>query len=37
MDYNLIYQELLSDIKNSKLSFDIKQALKDIYNDKQLI
>ena len=37
MDYNLIYQELLSDIKNSKLSFDIKQALKDIYNDKELI
>ena len=37
MDYNLIYQELLSNIKHSKLSFDIKQALKDIYNDKELI
>ena len=37
MDYNLIYQELLSDIKNSKLSFDIKESLKDIYNDKNLI
>lgn len=37
MDYNLIYQELLSDIKNSKLSFDIKESLKDVYNDKNLI
>ena len=37
MDYNLIYQELLSDIKNSKLSFNIKESLNDIYNDKELI
>ncbi len=37
MDYNLIYQELLSDIKNSKLSFDIKESLNDIHNDKELI
>ena len=37
MDYNLIYQELLSDIKHSKLSFDIKESLKDVYNDKELI
>ena len=29
MDYNLIYQELILDIKNSKLN--------DIYNDKKLI
>ena len=37
MDYNLIYQELLSDIKNSKLSFNIKESLNDIHNDKELI
>ena len=37
MNYNAIYQELLSDIKKSKLSFDIKESLKDIYNDKELI
>ena len=37
MNYNIIYQELLSDIKNSKLNFDIKESLKDIYNDKELI
>lgn len=37
MNYNIIYQELLSDIKNSKLSFDIKESLNDIYNDKELI
>lgn len=37
MDYNLIYQELLLDIKNSKLAFNIKKSLNDIYNDKDLI
>ena len=37
MNYNIIYQELLSDIKKSKLSFDIKESLNDIYNDKDLI
>lgn len=37
MDYNLIYQELLLDIKNSKLAFNIKESLNDIYNDKDLI
>ena len=34
MNYNIIYQELLSDIKNSKLNFDIKESLNDIYNEK---
>ena len=37
MNYNIIYQELLSDIKNSKLSFNIKESLNDIHNDKELI
>ena len=37
MDYNLIYQELLFSINNSKLSYDIKESLKSIYNDKDLI
>lgn len=37
MNYNIIYQELLSDIKNSKLNFDIKESLNDIHNDKELI
>lgn len=37
MDYNLIYQELLLDIKNSKLAYNIKESLSDIYNDKDLI
>ena len=37
MDYNLIYQELLLDIKNSKLAFNIKKSLNDIYDDKELI
>ncbi len=37
MDYNLIYQELILDIKNSKLTYNIKKSLNDIYNDKKLI
>ncbi len=37
MDYNLIYQDLLFSINNSKLSYDIKESLKSIYNDKDLI
>ena len=37
MDYNLIYQDLLFSINNSKLSYDIKESLKSIYNDKYLI
>ncbi len=37
MNYNLIYQELLLDIKNSKLNFDVKNALNEIYNDKELV
>lgn len=37
MDYNLIYQELLLDIKNSNLAFNIRKSLNDIYNDKELI
>ena len=37
MDYNVIYRELLLDIKNSKLAFNIKESLNDIYNDKDLI
>ncbi len=37
MDYNLIYQELLTSIKNSELAFEIKESLTDIYNDKTLI
>ena len=37
MDYNVIYRELLLDIKNSKLSFNIRESLNDIYNDKGLI
>lgn len=37
MDYNVIYGELLLDIKNSKLSFNIRESLNDIYNDKNLI
>ncbi len=37
MDYNLVYQELLLDIKNSLLAFNIRESLKDIYNDKDLI
>ena len=37
MDYILIYQELLSNIKNSKLSFELKEALNNIYNDYRLL
>ena len=37
MDYNLIYKELLLDIKNSNLAFNIRKSLNDIYNDKDLI
>lgn len=37
MDYNLIYKELLLDIKNSNLAFNIKKSLNDIYDDKELI
>ena len=37
MDYNVIYRELLLDIKNSKLAFNIKESLNDIYNDKDFI
>lgn len=37
MDYNLIYEELLLDIKNSNLAFNIKKSLNDIYDDKELI
>ncbi len=37
MYYNLIYQDLLFSINNSKLSYDIKESLKSIYNDKDLI
>ena len=37
MDYNLIYQELLLDMKNSNLAFNIRKSLNDIYNDKDLI
>ncbi len=37
MDYMLIYQELLSKIKNSKLNFSIKESLNDINNDKKLL
>lgn len=37
MHYNLIYQDLLFSINNSKLSYDIKESLKSIYNDKDLI
>ena len=37
MDYNLIYQELLLDIKNYNLAFNIRKSLNDIYNDKDLI
>ena len=31
MDYNLIYQEILLDIKNSNLAFNIRKSLNDIY------
>ena len=37
MDYNLIYQDLLFSINNSKLSYDIKESLKSIYNDQDLM
>ena len=37
MDYMLIYQELLSKIKNSKLNFSIKESLNHINNDKKLL
>lgn len=37
MSYNLIYQELLSMIKRSEISFEIKKSLKDVYSDKELI
>lgn len=37
MDYNLIYQDLLFSINNSKLNYDIKEALKSIYNDQDLM
>lgn len=37
MNYNLIYAELLLDIKNSNLAFNIRKSLNDIYNDKDLI
>lgn len=37
MNYNLVYQELLSMIKESEISFKIKKSLEDLYNDKALI
>lgn len=37
MSYNLIYQELLSMIKRSEISFEIKKSLEDVYSDKELI
>lgn len=37
MDYNLVYQDLLFSINNSKLSYDIKESLKSIYNDQDLM
>ena len=37
MSYNLVYQELLSMIKRSEISFEIKKSLKDVYSDKELI
>lgn len=37
MDYNLVYQDLLFGINNSKLSYDIKESLKSIYNDQDLM
>ena len=37
MSYNLVYQELLSMIKRSEISFEIKKSLEDVYSDKELI
>lgn len=37
MSYNLVYQELLSMIKESEISFEIKKSLEDVYSDKELI
>lgn len=37
MIYMLTYQELLLDINNSNLKFEIDRVLTDIYNDKRLI
>lgn len=37
MNYNLIYQQLLLKIKNSRICFEIKESLNDIYNDENLI
>ena len=37
MRYMLTYQELLLDINNSNLKFEIDRVLTDIYNDKRLI
>ncbi len=37
MDYNLIYKELLIKISNSKLKFELDEALKNVYNDEKLL
>ena len=37
MSYNLVYQELLSMIKRSEISFEIKKSLEDVYSDEELI
>lgn len=37
MSYNLVYQELLSMIKRSEISFEIKKSLEEVYSDKELI
>ena len=37
MKYMITYQELLLDINNSNLKFEIDRVLTDIYNDKRLI
>ena len=37
MYYNLVYQELLYDIKNSNLTYQVREALNNIYSDKELL
>lgn len=37
MDYMLIFEDLLSSIKNSKLNYEVQKTLTKIYSDKKLL
>ena len=37
MHYNLVYQELLYNIKNSNLTYQVREALNSIYSDLELL